>query len=75
MKCLQRLRRLLALVDVVPWTCQYCGVTQETPLVLWTELKVRLLCCSCACAQSYPDWIDRIDPEPYRHVAERRARR
>ncbi len=63
----RRVRRLWALVTVVPWTCAYCQHQQDTPDLLWNALRTQLLCARCGARQNYPDHIRALDPRPIRN--------
>lgn len=61
----RRLCRLWAVLSTVRWTCAYCRRGNETPDLLWNELRVRLICNHCSRMQDYPNYIRALDPRPF----------
>lgn len=68
------LRRLWALTAVVEWSCFYCGAPNDTPRLIWKELRCRLLCGQCNMMQNYVVHISKFDPSPPLHILEHRER-
>jgi len=58
------IRHARNLMTYVPWDCEYCHKPNETPKVLWHDIKYRLICRWCRYMQNYPDHIIHVDPEP-----------
>lgn len=75
MRWWRRLRRLFQLLDVVEWTCMYCAARNDTPVLLWKQLRYQLLCRKCSYAQNYRDHIAVFDPDPPDHVLQDRAQK
>lgn len=62
MKIWRRLKTLWRMLELVEWTCQYCKGAQDCSMVLWPDLRYRLICRYCYKMQSYPDHVKAFDP-------------
>lgn len=58
-----RFRALWVALDVVPWRCGGCQTPHYTPMLLWDQLKYRLICRRCGNMQDYPRHIVNVDPD------------
>ena len=61
----RRLRQLYALFDVVVWPCAYCATSNETPRIIWRQVRTNLLCDACGSLQNYQGYIAHFDPVPF----------
>lgn len=58
----RRLKAFWLALEQVTWTCQHCHEPQDCSMLLWPDIRYKLICRYCGWMQNYPDYVRAFDP-------------